>query len=238
MHSYECDAILCPKGTFNNIGRREKYKACSECSSGGNEYLGSIACNLGPSPNPPSPSTPAPHPGAILSEQKAVLMQLYDALGGSNWKERIGWGSDDSICSWSGIICGLSGEGVVKINLKANNLVGELPTIIFTLPFLTELNLHLNDQLSISEASLSSLSSATKLTHFIVAEVSSIHVDSLKNAKNLTYLDLSGNKIASLIPAGIFNLSSLKVRQIDTCKNCYVLRISFNLISFLGSVYA
>ena len=210
--SYECDAILCPKGTFNDIGRREKYKPCSECNSGGNDYLGSTKCNLGPSPSPPS--SPAPHPGALLNGQKSILMELFDNLGGNDWKEHVGWGVDDNICSWSGIICGASGEGVTKINLKANNLVGELPPSIFTLPNLSELNLHLNDELSITENSLTNISSASKLTHLILAEISSLYVGGLKNASNLTYLDISGNKIAGLIPPIIFELSNLKVMSI------------------------
>ena len=209
--SYNCDGILCPKGTYNSYGRREKYKECHVCEYGGNDYLGSVTCNLGPSPTPPPSLTPAPHPVDAFNGQKELLMELYNDLDGPNWNGNTGWGGDESVCNWDGIICGDSGEGVKIINLKGKGLMGTLPKSIFELPNLQEFNVHLNENLDVSEESLSLLGNNSKLTHVIFAGVKSLYLPGLKDANQLTYVDVSGNNIQGTIPNELFDLTNLKV---------------------------
>jgi len=214
---YGCEAILCPVNTHNEIGRREEYEPCLSCFHDehpvGSTFLGSTTCNVVMTPAPTFQSqTPAPHPPSVLEQQKTVLWEMYSALGGDNWYHKYGWGSDDvSICDWYGVICGSSGAGITKLNLKDNNLSGELPSTVFELENLTELNLHDNERVEITDQSLDSLHSSSRLTHLILAKVKFLDPEKLKYAENLTYLDISENAMTGSIPESLFNLKNLIV---------------------------
>jgi len=214
---YGCEAILCPVNTYNEIGRREEYEPCQNCFHDehpvGSTFLGSTTCNVVMTPAPTFASqTPAPHPQSILEQQKTILMEMYSALGGDNWHHKYGWGDDEvSICDWYGVICGSSGAGITKLNLKGNNLSGELPSTVFQLENLTELNLHDNQHVEITDQSLDSLNSSSRLTHLILAKVKFLDPQKLINAEKLTYLDISENAMTGSIPESLFNLKSLIV---------------------------
>lgn len=66
----------------------------------------------------------------IKLREKWALKELYTALGGDNWKNKENWENiDNSIVGLHGIY--LSSEGyVTSIDLKNNNLVGELPDVL------------------------------------------------------------------------------------------------------------
>ena len=177
------------------------------------QYLSYSEGNIGPSPTPPSPTTSAPHAQSIEDAQAMILDELYDTLGGSMWRNQNGWNiTDASICSRYGVVCDADGGGgVTKINLKANNLKGELPPSIFNLASLNELNFHQNPSLYITEESVANIGAATELTHLIVAEIGSLYVDGLVDSEKLSYLDISKNNIGGNMPKSLFNLSDLKV---------------------------
>jgi hypothetical protein len=49
VQAYGCDGILCPAGTFNELGRRSSDgSSCQSCGRGGGaKYMGSTACSGG-----------------------------------------------------------------------------------------------------------------------------------------------------------------------------------------------
>ena len=61
-----------------------------------------------------------------------VLIDLYNATSGEQWFNNKYWLSEKSIDTWYGIVTDTSGR-VVKIDLRDNNLTGELPESIMTL---------------------------------------------------------------------------------------------------------
>ncbi|CAM9699201.1 unnamed protein product, partial [Ectocarpus sp. 8 AP-2014] len=72
------------------------------------------------------------------------LQDLYDWLGGDNWKCRDGWldpGSD--VREWHGLTITTSGD-LVSINLISNDLEGEMPESLCNLYSLQHLNLSYN----------------------------------------------------------------------------------------------
>ena len=77
----------------------------------------------------------------IKLREKWALKELYTALGGDNWTDKTNWDNiDNSIAGLYGIY--LSNEGyVTNINLKNNNLVGELPDVLGYFSKLEFLNL-------------------------------------------------------------------------------------------------
>ena len=78
----------------------------------------------------------------VLSERD-ILVELFEATGGQNWKRKAGWGSDKSICSWEGVVCGRIGESgpVSRLELWDNNLRGVVPESLAKLTDLKVLNL-------------------------------------------------------------------------------------------------
>lgn len=65
--------------------------------------------------------------------ERAILIELFEATGGSKWKEMRGWGTGASPCDWHGVICDQTFDGtqsrstVRLIDLSNNGLVGFLP---------------------------------------------------------------------------------------------------------------
>ena len=71
--------------------------------------------------------------------QRAVLMKLYEATNGDNWRENSNWCSDRSLNEWFGIK--VSNGHVWEIDLTGNHLDGYLPDEIYELPFLETLKI-------------------------------------------------------------------------------------------------
>ena len=59
---------------------------------------------------------------------KTVLMKLYDALGGPEWKNKSGWGTDKPLNEWYGVSYN-SGELWLSFD-ENNNLKGVIPDCI------------------------------------------------------------------------------------------------------------
>ena len=60
---------------------------------------------------------------------RAALVALYSATGGSNWVNRANWLSDQPLGEWYGVVTDDSGR-VVELRLRNNNLNGQLPTAV------------------------------------------------------------------------------------------------------------
>jgi hypothetical protein len=76
------------------------------------------------------------------SSDRDILIELFEATGGRNWKRQSGWGSDRPICSWEGVVCGFFAESgpVTRLELWDNNLRGVVPESLAKLTELKVLN--------------------------------------------------------------------------------------------------
>lgn len=57
------------------------------------------------------------------STDREILLALYRATGGANWKQNDNWGTDAVLSSWYGVKVDDQGH-VVELSLKYNNLQG------------------------------------------------------------------------------------------------------------------
>lgn len=117
----------------------------------------------------------------IPASEQAALVALFNATGGPQWTNRIGWTT--SAPEWYGVK--VEGGHVTAIELPVNKLTGTIPAAIADLPMLSTLNL-----------------SGNNLTGTIPTAIG--------NFPELRFLDLSGNKLTGSIPPEIGNLSSLQ----------------------------
>ncbi|CAM9649862.1 unnamed protein product [Ectocarpus sp. 4 AP-2014] len=138
------------------------------------------------------------------------LQDLYDWLGGDNWKCRDGWldpGSD--VREWHGLTITTSGD-LVSINLISNDLEGEMPESLCNLYSLQHLNLSYNFGLRgwIPEG----LGDLIKLKtlHLYSALLTGAIPESLGQLHSLEELFLHGNRLTGEIPPSLGNLKSLR----------------------------
>ena len=91
-----------------------------------------------------SGSATASAPLTVQSQDRAPLIDLYDAASGGEWTRADGWTSDDPLGSWYGVEA--NGDGrVLALRLADNGLRGELPPSLGDLALLTELRVDGND---------------------------------------------------------------------------------------------
>ncbi len=142
------------------------------------------------------------------AEDRAVLVELYDALGGDNWRDNSNWKSDASISEWYGV--SIDGDGrVSRLDLHSNQLVGEIPTEVADLSGLRLLHLRSNELVGEIPEELGSLAnlerlvlSSNQLTGAIPSEIG--------NLTNLEWLMLGENGLNGAIPATLGSLINLE----------------------------
>jgi len=85
----------------------------------------------------------------ISSEERQGLVALFEATGGTHWKNHNGWiGPVGSECTWYGVQCESNASDtarVVDLNLLENNLHGRIPEAVGQLVHLESLVLYGND---------------------------------------------------------------------------------------------
>ena len=169
-----------------------------------------------PSVAPAETPAPSVKPTETTSEcaqrDKDVLVALYDAADGENWRRRGKWLTDEPLGKWYGVTT--SDEGcVTRLELWRNGIAGELPAQLGSLSELTVLNLRDNP-----------------LSGQIPSEIG--------NLLNLELLDLSDqdgqldpiNALSGEIPAELGNLTNLRVLRLS------FQRLSGHMPTQLGSL--
>ena len=111
------------------------------------------------------------------------MTALYRATDGGNWTNNDGWLSDQLPGTWHGVSADENGNGTI-LNLRSNELTGELPSELGSLASLRGLHLQNND---------------------LVGEIP----PKLGQLTNLSWLNLSGNRLTGGIPQGLLNLTQL-----------------------------
>jgi Leucine-rich repeat (LRR) protein len=131
-----------------------------------------------------------------------ILVDLYNATGGANWKNK--WNLTSPLSQWYGVEV-VDGH-ITKLNLSANNLSGALPENIGELTQLQYCDLHDNQLSGAIPAGL------TKCTQIVYLDLSGNMFDSapsLVALNKLVMLDLSFNELTEL-PVLNSNLSQLE----------------------------
>ena len=135
---FRCAAIACPPYTWSEDGRQDSESSpCQSCPYMNNAFVGNNRC-------------------IQANQERQILMELFDSALGKFWSKKNGWGmtSEVPICQWDGVQCGEGNEseehGVIKLDLSGFQLDGDVPTSIYELPVLADLNLRYNNDAMLS----------------------------------------------------------------------------------------
>ena len=186
-----CDVFLCPKGTFASYGRMTADESCDACSSA--TYYGATACS----------SSAADDPAV---NERAVLINFYNACGGRFWKVDTDWLSPAvDICKWYGIKC--ENKKVTVIDLSNNDVTNTPPADLFTLPALRELILESNN----IDFKFSGISKASNLVRLDLSHSDLISLTGMEDlaSTNIAILKFTSNDLSGLIPTALFSLTTL-----------------------------
>ena len=148
---------------------------------------------------------------------RAILVELYQALDGSNWVNKTNWLTDEPISKWYGVTTNANGR-VISLDLSGNyraqhGLKGSLPSSIGDLSQLIRLNLTYNE---ISGPIPPTIRQLVNLTHLelLFNEISGGLPAEIGQLSSLEVLDLGGNNLTGEIPAAIWQLSNLTYLQL------------------------
>ena len=132
------------------------------------------------------------------------LMDFYESAGGDGWRDKSGWGSDQTLESWSGLAVNEWGS-LIGISLYNNGLTGSLPEEFEGLDNLREFSLSRNS-LSGNIPSYVYGSYKVDLSYNSFESISDI--EDSENGMT-SYLYLSDNRIEGSLPEGIGNIPHL-----------------------------
>lgn len=201
VSQFDCNAILCPPGTFGDFGRQANSNAgCYPCvAEKSADYYGSFEC-LGAEAK------------QSLSEQ-AILKNVFRATGGDFWRHKDNWmDEDESICSWYGVTCVSGQESVQSLRLPHNGLTATLPASLWYLPNLELIDISDN----LVDIKFTGLSQGSKLQFLNLDSTNVRSIEGLDAASNLKVLHIAGNEF-SQVPPQISSLTGLE--SLDLSRN-------------------
>ena len=167
-------------------------------------------------------------------DERAVLLEFYQATGGVSWANNNGWIENSSdYCLWHGVICegdadvpkdieqrrraqsSSSAYKIIGIDLGNNDLAGRTPDSLWTLPMLKYVDVSFNRQLDLSFVNLEASSTiATIKLHDTDTQV----VTGIAAAANtLTSFHISGAPLNSKLPNELFDLTNLQFLHMSDC---------------------
>jgi hypothetical protein len=146
---------------------------------------------------------------AVNTQDSLALVDLYNSTNGPGWSNQTNWLSSASVSSWYGVTT--AGGRVTQLSLANSGLKGVLPNSITALP-LTALNLRFNQLSGNIPVALGSIPGLATLQLDNNQFTGAIPV-SLASDKSLNSLDLSSNQLTGNIPSfsGLPALASLNV---------------------------
>ncbi len=147
--------------------------------------------------------TPPGDPG-----DRAVLIALYNATDGPNWRRQNNWLSDLPLSDWEGVTTNSAGR-VTKLDLYINGLDGNIPASLGRLASLERLELE-NNELSGSIPSAIGDLSRLQLLSLGDNELTGSIPAALGDLTNLKWMYLYGNDLSGGIPSSIGRLSKLQ----------------------------
>lgn len=140
--------------------------------------------------------------------ERGALGKIYEALGGPNWRNNGGWGTDADLGEWYGVTADDQGR-VVAIILQSNRLEGDLPVdAILGLGYLRSLDLAFNER--VTGTFPAEFARMTKLRAL------NLHHNSLEGtfpvewlAMELDTLNIHMNKLTGTLPESIGDMTAL-----------------------------
>ncbi len=147
-------------------------------------------------------------PPDTVESDRAVLVALYHATDGPNWRNRTNWLSDAPLNEWHGITTDGSGR-VVTVDLFLNGLAGSMPTELGNLTALRTLTLSGSSLSGPIPSELGRLANLEKLS-LIVNRLSGTIPPELGNLHKLRLLTLSANQLTGTIPPQLGRLANLE----------------------------
>ena len=140
-------------------------------------------------------------------DDRAVLIELYNATDGPNWADNTNWLSDRQLGEWYGVVVNDAGR-VIALVLEENRLIGEIPPSLGRLASLETLALS-NNRLSGSIPP--ELSNLTELKVLVlwVNQLSGPIPPQLGSLTKLEVLFLGRNRLSGPIPPELRKLSNL-----------------------------
>ncbi len=144
--------------------------------------------------------------GSVATD-RAALVALYDATGGSTWTNSTNWKTDAPLGEWYGVTTGADGR-VTRLDLRENTLTGPIPDALGSLSNLEWLSLFNNELTGLVPNALGSLSKLRSLSLGGNALTGTIP-EALGRLSSLTDLYLYDNELTGPIPEALGRLSSL-----------------------------
>ena len=145
---------------------------------------------------------------AMTAGDRAVLVALYEATGGSNWITSDKWLTDAPLNAWHGVWTDASGR-VLWLGLTDNGLTGEIPAELGKLANLERLHLYSNRLTGEIPPELGKLANLEELeldANDLTGEIP----PELGKLANLERLHLYSNRLTGEIPPGLGKLASLE----------------------------
>ena len=219
---FDCDAILCPKGKYNDIGRQsDSSKPCQNCPNGRGNYFGAKSCDDDGGDDYDAGEDSEDSPLKILTE-------LFTSSNGLGWKKKDGWDDTSDYCSFFGITCDVE-DRVTKIELPNNGLKGDIPKSIYKLNKLRELILSQND----INFSFEGIDQVERLETLSLDDTNLDDIDGIGDAHGLLRLHLQDNNLDGEIPRVLYLLSNL--RELDIGYNHFTGKVP-NVIGALTAL--
>ena len=153
-----------------------------------------------------SPAPPPPPP-APLAVERAALMALHNATGGTQWHVRGNWTTAGSVRDWHGVSTNSSGF-VTALSLPDNNLSGALPPELGDLTHLRQLVLEDNQLTGPIPPELGDL---PQLRRLVLGDnqLTGPVPPELGGLSQLTMLDLGDNSLSGTIPSELASMPRL-----------------------------
>ena len=145
-------------------------------------------------------------------EDREVLVELYNALAGENWRNSSNWLTERPIRQWHGVTNDASGR-VTGLMLESNGLAGEIPAELGSLSNLKMLELgnnQLTGEIPRELGNLSDLESLRLGGSPATGGLSGGIPKELGSLSKLEILNLRFNQLTGEIPAELGNLTSLE----------------------------
>ena len=134
-------------------------------------------------------------------------MALYEATDGANWTSNDNWLNNAPLGEWHGVITDRNGR-VTGLDLRENQLTGEIPAELGSLSNLEWVYLHGNQLRGTIPPDLGSLTNL-ELLDLIGNQLSGEIPPELGSLSNLRSLYLDGNELTGEIPPELGSLSNL-----------------------------
>ncbi len=162
---------------------------------------------------------------AATMTETEILVALFESTNGANWRVKDNWKSDSvGICDWHGIVCDPTTRKVIEIDLSHNNVNGAIPSSLWRLQSLQQINLRNNLITSLSLPGLLTTDPQndprSPLEILIVSDNHLTQVDGIGNAqRTLRQLNVNKNQIDKPV-----------LDEVSLCSNLEIIYIAFNKI--------